>query len=207
MDLRTTGLRGGLRLDADGCVLRAFRDDDVGLVLAASADAAITRVTTVPPCADEYAARTWIRLQHARVVDRVGLPFAIADAVTDEALGQIGLWFSGVGAGRARVGYWVPAAHRGRGLARRALQALCPWAFEEGVERLELYVEPHNLASQRVAEGAGFRWEGLLRAWERIGAERRDMVMYSRLPSDPATACRATPLASSATGPAPAPGR
>ena len=207
MDLRTWDLRGGLRLDADGCVLRAFRDDDLPLVLAASADASITRVTTVPPCADEYAARRWIRLQHARVVDRVGLPFAIADAVTDEALGQVGLWFSGVGAGRARVGYWVPAAHRSRGLARTALLALCPWAFAEGVERLELYVEPHNVASQRVAEGAGFRWEGLLRAWETIGAERRDMVIYSRLPSDPATPCRATPLASSATGPAPARGR
>ncbi|MBN9172710.1 MAG: hypothetical protein J0I70_00970, partial [Microbacterium sp.] len=32
-----------------------------------------------------------------------------ADAVTDEPLGQIGLWFSGVGAGRARV---RRAAHR-----------------------------------------------------------------------------------------------
>lgn len=194
------------RLDTDGCVLRAFRDDDLPLVLAASRDGSITRVTTVPPCADEYAARTWIRLQHARVVDRVGLPFAIADPVTDEALGQVGLWFSGVGAGRARVGYWVAAAHRGRGLSGKALRALAPWAFEAGVERLELYVEPHNLASQRVAEGAGFRWEGLLRAWETIGAERRDMVMYSRLPSDP-EAWPATPSASPASVPSPAAGR
>jgi RimJ/RimL family protein N-acetyltransferase len=202
-------LRDVPRLDAGGCVLRAFRDDDAPLVLAASDDAAITRVTTVPPCADEYRARTWIRLQHARVTDRVGLPFAIADPVTDEALGQIGLWFSGVGEGRARLGYWVPARHRGRGLAGRALRTLCPWAFEvAGLARLELYVEPHNVASQRVAASAGFRWEGLLRAWETIGAERRDMVMYSRLPSDAApTVWRATPPAAPAAVASPARGR
>ncbi|GAY13098.1 GNAT family N-acetyltransferase [Pseudonocardia sp. N23] len=198
-------LRDVPRLDADGCVLRAFRGDDLPLVLEAARDGAITRVTTVPQCADEYRARTWIRMQQARVADRAGFPFAIADAVTDEPLGQVGLWFSGVGAGRARVGYWVPAAHRGRGLAGRALRRLVPWAFEvAGVERLELYVEPHNVASQRVATGAGFRWEGLLRAWETIGAERRDMVMYSRLPSDPEARC-ATPPASTAGAPSPAP--
>ena len=45
-------------------------------------------------------------------------------------------------------------------------------------------MEPWNEASIRTAERAGFRREGLLRSWQEVGAERKDMLMYSLLPSD-----------------------
>jgi ribosomal-protein-alanine N-acetyltransferase len=51
------------------------------------------------------------------------------------------------------------------------------------VERLELYVEPWNEASWRAAEAAGYQREGLLRAWQRVGDARKDMFIYSVLPS------------------------
>lgn len=54
----------------------------------------------------------------------------------------------------------------------------------EGIHRLELYVEPGNDGSWRAAERAGYRREGLLRSWQAVGAERRDMLMYSLLPGD-----------------------
>lgn len=50
--------------------------------------------------------------------------------------------------------------------------------------RLELYVEPWNEASWRTAEKAGFRREGLLRQYQEVGGERRDMFMYSLLNTD-----------------------
>ncbi len=50
--------------------------------------------------------------------------------------------------------------------------------------RLELYVEPHNVASRRTAESVGYRREGLMRSWQAIGGIRRDMDMYSLLPGD-----------------------
>jgi RimJ/RimL family protein N-acetyltransferase len=52
------------------------------------------------------------------------------------------------------------------------------------VPRLELHVEPWNTASIRTAEGAGYRREGLLRSWEAVGGERRDMLMFSLLGTD-----------------------
>ena len=54
-----------------------------------------------------------------------------------------------------------------------------------GIERLELYVEPWNEGSWRAAEHVGFQREGLMRRWETVGDQRRDMFMYSLLPSDP----------------------
>lgn len=85
----------------------------------------------------------------------------------------------------AEISYWTFPAFRGRGLASRAVELLCRWAFTElAVQRIELYVEPDNAGSRAVALRAGFTEEGTLRQRERFGEERRDMVLYSRLPSD-----------------------
>jgi RimJ/RimL family protein N-acetyltransferase len=78
------------------------------------------------------------------------------------------------------------APTRGRGVCTRALRLLAGWAFQElDLRRLELVTDPDNLASQRVAEKAGFRREGVLRAYliDRDGSFR-DAVMFSLLPGD-----------------------
>lgn len=46
------------------------------------------------------------------------------------------------------------------------------------MHRLQLYIEPSNVGSWRTAERAGYVREGLLRSWEVVGNERRDMFMY-----------------------------
>ncbi|QNE77753.1 hypothetical protein F0344_26975 [Streptomyces finlayi] len=39
--------------------------------------------------------------------------------------------------------------------------------------------QPWITGSVRTAEAAGFRREGLLRSWQRVGERRRDMLMYA----------------------------
>jgi len=63
-----------------------------------------------------------------------------------------------------------------------ASPATTPFA-ELGVERMELYLEPDNLASRGVARKAGFVEEGVPRKQAKFGEERRDMLICSRLPS------------------------
>jgi RimJ/RimL family protein N-acetyltransferase len=54
-----------------------------------------------------------------------------------------------------------------------------------GLMRLELFVEPDNTSSQRVAEQSGFAREGLLRSrWVNAG-QRRDSIIYGLLADDP----------------------
>lgn len=63
-----------------------------------------------------------------------------------------------------------------------ALHGLTEWAFTLAeIDRVELYVEPWNEASWRAAERAGYQREGLLRSWQQVGTERRDMLMYSAI--------------------------
>lgn len=170
------------QLVAEGVILRPFLDSDQDLVLEVATDPYIPTITTVPATADPATAAAFIHRQHARLIDGAGFSFAIADAGTDEPLGQMGLWPIS-DSGRASIGYWIAARHRGRGLAAAALRVVSAGALDTlpTIDRLELYVEPGNAASWHTAEAAGFLREGLLRSWKRVGQQRRDMFMYSRL--------------------------
>ncbi len=109
-------------------------------------------------------------------------PFNDGDAPLVVAVGQIGLWTRDISENRASTGYWITEKNRGRGFARSALRTLTQWAFAfPELARIELHVEPWNEASWRTAESCGFEREGLLRDWRRVGSERRDMFVYSRL--------------------------
>jgi [ribosomal protein S5]-alanine N-acetyltransferase len=173
-------------LEAGPFRLRPFMLGDLDVVREASADPLIPLITTVPAAFTQDEGRRYIERQWSRAEQGTGYSFAIADAVTDRAVGQAGLWLSSVSEGRASVGYWVAESGRGRRAAAFAVRALVCWGHQaRHIPRLELYVEPWNTASIRTAERAGFQREGLLRGWQEVGGERKDMFMYGRLSADP----------------------
>ena len=162
--------------------LRPWSPADVPVVMAASGDRLIPLITTVPASGTESAALAFIERQRRRLSEGSGFSFAIADAASNNAVGQIGLGLKNHQHGRAGIGYWIAPGHRGRGAASSALGAVSAWALQQpGIHRLELHVEPWNEASWRTAERSGFAREGLLRSWQDVGGERKDMYVYSRL--------------------------
>lgn len=166
-------------------VLRAFRDNDAGVVQSVAGDALIPLITTVPTSGDADDAHAYIERQRQRLTTGAGYSFAIADAATDVAVGQVGLWLKNLDDGRASTGYWVASQWRHHGYATAALDAISRWGLSlDGIHRVELYVEPWNEGSWRAAERVGYVREGLLRSWQQVGPERRDMYMYSLLPRD-----------------------
>lgn len=111
-------------------------------------------------------------------------PFAIT-ASDGQPLGAVEVHFNAADAGHAGVGYWLRPEARGRGAATEAVRLVSAWAFDKlHVDRLSLITDPANEASQRVAERAGYKREGLLRAWHPTPSGRRDSLMFSLLPSD-----------------------
>jgi [ribosomal protein S5]-alanine N-acetyltransferase len=160
--------------------IRLLADADVPAIAEACRDPAIQRFTTVPDPYDEEDARSWGRRSAESAAAGVGIEAVIADAGSDRPLGSIGLRRSGHDQGRWAIGYLVFPGERNRGIASRAVSLISRFAFDElEAERLEIQVEPENAASLRVAERAGYRREGLLRAHQEIKGVRRDMVSYS----------------------------
>jgi RimJ/RimL family protein N-acetyltransferase len=83
------------------------------------------------------------------------------------------------------IHYWAAPWARGNGYAAEAGRAVARWALtEQGFARITLTTVTGNTASRRVAEAAGFRYEGILRnaAWTRAG--RGDLAVYSLVPRD-----------------------
>jgi RimJ/RimL family protein N-acetyltransferase len=111
------------------------------------------------------------------------LHLVIADRVRDAYLGEVTMVLGEHGVGELGCGV-VPAA-RGRGVATEALRLLADWALDTlGLGRLQVFVATENVAALRLAQRAGFRREGVLRAYWDAGGERLDAVVLSRLPTD-----------------------
>jgi RimJ/RimL family protein N-acetyltransferase len=145
-----------------------------------SADPYVPQISTLAANASDQEARAWVDRQLNRFAEGIGYSFAIADAATDRALGEIGLWLADLSQGRATAGYFVIPAARARGVAASALMALTSFAWTIPVlYRIELYIEPWNTGSVRTAERVGFEREGLLRSHQEIGGRRRDMLLYA----------------------------
>ncbi len=61
----------------------------------------------------------------------------------------------------AHIGYWIDRNHANKGLTTDAVNTLTRFGFEVlGLHRIEINVRPENDASCRVAEKAGYTFEG-----------------------------------------------
>lgn len=161
-------------------LLRPFENEDADLVCSVADDSLIPLITTVPTSGTREDALAYIARQHDRLREGAGYSFAVADEVTGEAVGQIGLWTRDITAGRATTGYWIAPQHRRRGCLTAALAGLTEWALSlDGVWRIDLHVEPWNDGSWRAAAACGYEREGRLRSWQQIGGERKDLDVWS----------------------------
>ena len=168
-------------IELEGLRLRGFVPDDVPLVQSASSTS-IPDTSTVPRTPGVAEAMAYIERQHERRASGRGYSCCVARAEDDVAVGFVGLDLRDADRGRASLGYWVGPEHRGHGYAARAARGLGDWSDAVlQIPRLELYVEPWNTPSIRTAERAGFEREGLLRSWQVVRGERRDMWMFSRI--------------------------
>ena len=114
--------------------------------------------------------------------------FAQLAAGVEDPVGSIGVDWKGIDDGVAETGYWIAEIARGRGATTAAVRLVARWAFaaEPALERLQLRADVENVASNRVAEKAGFTREGVLRSSRtnaRLG-RRVDFAMWSLLRSE-----------------------
>lgn len=134
-----------------------------------------------------WAFRRRLRQGVRDVADDMGYPLFIFSLTAGGLLG--GITLSNVRRGVAQaasVGYWVGARHARQGVMSDALSALIPFAFEHlRLHRLEAACLPHNAASIRVLEKAGFRREGLARQYLKINGTWQDHVLFALTEDDP----------------------
>jgi len=147
-----------------GLELRPWHSRDAGVLVAAGQDPAIRKWNRLVVASSDDARRR-IERMHERWRAEEAAIWAIAGTDTGEAVGLIGWGDIDLVDGNAEIVYWVLPAARGGGVVVEATKRLSRWALEDlGLHRLRLCHSTANPASCRVAEKAGFSFEGTQRS-------------------------------------------
>lgn len=171
---------------SDGLVaLDRMTSGDVGAIAAACSDPEAVRWLPLPVPYGDHDAGEFLAAQCPEAERGVTLHFAIRRVGSAQLVGSIGAHFARARAGEAEIGYWVAPAARGAGVARRAIVLLARHVFRTyEPRRIELLIQPGNLASRRAAAAAGATFEGVRRAALELRGEPRDAAVYALLPAD-----------------------
>jgi ribosomal-protein-alanine N-acetyltransferase len=111
---------------------------------------------------------------------RAGRIYSFAIWKESELIGQITLGGINYGAYRGgHIGYWVDKDHANQGITTRAVNTVTAFGFNElKLHRIEIALRPENGASKRVAEKAGYLFEGLRPRYLHIDGDWRDHIVF-----------------------------
>ncbi|MEU9029512.1 GNAT family N-acetyltransferase [Streptomyces sp. NPDC048383] len=154
MSSSTPSFPDRIELTGEGLILRDWTEADLAGMPELFDHPDIAYWTPIVSPFDDGAART--RLDRARQLRTDGTALLLAITVDGgAALGEVMLKRAPEG---TELGYAVGPAHRGQGLAARAVRVMAAYAFEElGAEQVILELEAENASSVGVAVRAGFR--------------------------------------------------
>jgi len=164
-------------LTAGELTMRPWLDTDAPALLEVYADAGVQRWHCESLDHGEAAAYAGQWADFWRTGARAGWAVVRAQAL----VGRVTLTRLMLEGGQAEVTYWTVPVARGTGVAPAAVEAVAAWAFDLGLQRLELQHSTQNSASCRVAEKSGFALEGTKR---RAGLHQdgwHDMHLHARL--------------------------
>lgn len=138
-------LRADDRIDDRPAIIEAFQDHDTRTWIS---DYRIDDLTD---------AGSYVRRRDREWSDGVRCSWGVADPVTGELLGEVGLRDLDIPGIGAEASCWTHPAHRGRGVAADALRAALRFGFGGLGLDLVRYRHHHaNVGSRRVAEKCGF---------------------------------------------------
>ncbi len=161
--------------------LRPWDGGDAAAVMEAFQDPLIQRWHVRRADSVEEAAG-WIERWQSEWHKESGAHWAVVDASSNLLLGRIALKSIDLYDGAADLAYWTVASARGYGVCSGSVIALARWAFGDMTfNRLELEHSVDNAASCRVADRAGFQYEGTRRRSARHADGWHDMHMHSLL--------------------------
>lgn len=166
--------------------VRPLAESDADGVAETFADKQTQRWLPFPPAFDRVEAVAWCTdLAAQRRDSGAGDHYGAVRREDDRLVACVWTKRTDWGGRVSEISYAVAPEARGFGLAAEAVDALAiALLLEHGFQRIELRVAPGNVASRRVAEKAGFTYEGLLRNAGYVHSGRVDLEVWSLVAAD-----------------------
>jgi ribosomal-protein-serine acetyltransferase len=177
-----------LELSSHGISLRRYCAADIPLVHEAARESISEISPWMPWCHPNYSmedSAAFVLSRDDAWANQVDYSLVITDSQSGTFLGSVGLNYFNRDHQFANLGYWVRSSRTGRGAATMATILTARFGLRElGLQRVEIVVAVDNKASQKVAEKAGARKEGVLRNRLLLHGQPHDAVMYSLIAAD-----------------------
>lgn len=172
-------------LRGERVMLRPYRREDLASIMTWTNDDAATRYLGgrfILPYTEKNA-EDYLASVMAGAADKAA--FVIADAETEDYLGQIDLDMD-MHNRQATLGIVLASErNRGRGIGREAIELICRYGFMTlGLNRIQLTVYADNARARRCYAACGFVEEGVQRQARYVDGDYMDSVLMALLRAD-----------------------
>jgi ribosomal-protein-serine acetyltransferase len=183
-----TNIDAALQLAGAGFVLRAYLPADAPLLLEAVRESIAEVGRWLPWCHAGYCladAENWLRDCAANWRSGSAYQLTLVAADGQCLLGAVGINHINRVNRIANMGYWIRTGSCGHGLASQAARLAAQFAFSQlGISRIEIAAMPDNIASRRVAEKCGAKFECIARNRIVMRGRAYPAASYALLPED-----------------------
>jgi ribosomal-protein-serine acetyltransferase len=173
---------------ASGFGIRPYRITDIPFLYNAACESIEQVYPWLPWCHPGYTldeARSWVYYAIDAWASAREYEFVIFHETQKAFAGGLGLNQINMVYRMSNLGYWVRSSKTGKGAASAATRLAAKFGFRRlGLKRIEIVVAVENMASQRVAEKAGAKREGILRNRVFMHERSYDAAMFSLIPTD-----------------------
>ncbi len=145
-------------LETERLELRQLTLDDDNEVFFQRSDSSMNKYVNNPPCKSIDEAREWINKINNFAANNESIFWGVCLKGIPKLIGGFCFWNLSPEKNKAEVGFGIYPEHQGKGFMSEVLQTGLQYGFEEmGLERVEAYTHPMNIASIRVLGKSGFR--------------------------------------------------
>ncbi len=168
--------------------IRPFTNEDIPLLLEAVLESQSELSLWMPWCHPAYSihdTEKFVRTRADAWAKDEDYSFAIVDAETDCFFGTVSINRIIREDQVGNIGYWIRTSETRNGLGSTAARMVADFGLNEAkLTRLEILTSVNNIASQRAAEKAGARREGVLRKRLLLCGQAHDAVVFSFIADD-----------------------
>ncbi len=172
-----------MKIEGNKIGIRTFHEDDIASFYEAVTESIQHMKEFMPWCHPEYSleeSKAWVTSRAQSWANAEEYSFICYSLENNQLLGGVAINQINQCHKIGNIGYWVRKNALNQGVATEAVHLVSSFGFGSlGLNRLEIVMLPNNIASRKVADKAGAKFEGILQSRLLVYGNALDACMYS----------------------------